>query len=402
MSNTLLSPTIITREALRVLHQKSVFIGSINRQYDDRFANTGASPSGKIGPTLQIRLPNQATVRSGVIMQTQDIAEEKVDLTVSTVKGVDFTFDVTDLALKIDEFSARYLEPFMSRLAAEIEADALNMMKDVYNFVDGDGSALSPLMYLQAGQKLDESLAPDARRQALMSPTHSTKLVDALKGQYNPQVDISADFREGEIARRTLGFDFKKSTLVTNFATGTAAKTTGYTVNGPNQVGASITIQTGSTTFLVGDHVTFAGSNAVHPETKANLGYLKQFVVTANSGVSATTLAISPAIVVTGAKQNVSAAPTDTGAVVKLGAGVSETLVQSLLYHPDAFTFVSADLPDVSKFGAWGARERHENISMSISRQFDIVNFKVPCRIDVLYGYKTIRPQLACVLHADG
>jgi hypothetical protein len=66
-----------------------------------------------------------------------------------------------------------------------------------------------------------------------------------------------------------------------------------------------------------------------------------------------------------------------------------------LAYHKDAFTFVSADLEDVSKYGAWGAREVMDGVSMRIARQYDISNDTIPCRIDVLYGYKTIRAQLA-------
>ena len=68
MANTILTPTAVTRGALAILHQKLNFVGNINRQYDDRFANSGASPSGKLGPSLQIRLPNQFTVRSGLVM----------------------------------------------------------------------------------------------------------------------------------------------------------------------------------------------------------------------------------------------------------------------------------------------------------------------------------------------
>jgi hypothetical protein len=35
---------------------------------------------------------------------------------------------------------------------------------------------------------------------------------------------------------------------------------------------------------------------------------------------------------------------------------------------------------------------------MRIVRQYDINNDNIPCRLDVLYGYKTIRPELACRL----
>src|SRR6266446_7369481 len=97
MANTLLSPTIITREALRILHANLNFIGSINRQYDSQFANEGASPSGKIGPTLTIRLPNEFTVRSGATLAVQDVTEASTTLTVSTQKGVDMNFSAVDL-----------------------------------------------------------------------------------------------------------------------------------------------------------------------------------------------------------------------------------------------------------------------------------------------------------------
>jgi hypothetical protein len=404
VANSFLSPTIITREALRVLHANLNFIGSINRQYDKQFANEGASPSGKIGPTLTIRNPNQFTVRSGATLAVQDVTESSQTLTVSTQKGVDLNLTSSDLTLTIDDFSARYLKPAMARLASEIEKDALSMYKDVYSFVDNDTNVISFLNFMQAGQKLDENLAPDDNsRVALMSLTHNTKLTDALKGLFNPQAQLGNQYRKGKVANDTAGFsEWFRNSLFTAHTTGTAAKTTGYTVSGASQVGAAITVTGGTTTFLKGDVVTFAGSNAVHPETKADLGYLQTFVITADSGTNATSLAISPAIVATGATQNVTASPTSTGAVVKLGAGVSETLQQSLVYHPDAFTFVTADLVDVSKFGAWGSRQVMDGISMRIARQYDIVNDKIPCRMDVLYGYKTIRPQLAARIHADG
>jgi hypothetical protein len=402
MANSFLSPTIITREALRILHANLNFIGSINKQYDDRFANSGASPSGKIGPSLTIRMPNQFTVRSGAALTTADITESSQTLTVSTQKGVDFTASSADFALTIDEFSARYLKPAMARLATEIESDALSMYKDVYNLVDDDATALSFLSFMKGRQKLNEFLAPDdGDRVALMCPTHNTKLVDALKGLFNPQQQLGDQVRKGKMGM-TAGLNFYENTLLTSHATGTAAKVTGYLSNGATQSGASIIVDTGSTTFLKGDIITFAGVNAVHPETKADLGYLKQFVVTANSGASATTLAISPTLVASGATQNASSTIADNSAIVKVGAGVSETLVQSMVYHPDAFTFVSADLVDVSKFGAWGDRQVQDGISLRIARQYAISTDTVPTRIDVLYGFKTIRPELACRIHADG
>jgi hypothetical protein len=400
MAQTLLSPTIIVRRALAYFHEKAKFIGSINREYDSRFANSGASPSGKIGPSLLIRMPNQFTVRSGVVMSVKDVEEETQTLTVSTVKGVDFDFPVTDLTLTIDDFSGRYVEPAVARLVAELEADALSMYKDIANIVDGDAAAFDFIHLSTAQEALNDNIAPPESRFALLSNKHVNKYNVATKGLFNPGGDISKQIRRGVITN-VCDFDIMSSSHIGNHTTGTAAKTTGYVTDNP-VVGAVLAVKTGTTTFFKGDIFTIADVFSVHPETKASTGVLKKFAVTADSGGSASSLAISPAIVATGAKQNVSAAAGDGKAIVKVGAGASELLNNSVAYHKDAFTFVTADLVDVSKFGAWGKREQLDGISMSIARQLDITNLTVPCRIDVLYGFKTIRPELAVRIHADG
>jgi hypothetical protein len=253
---------------------------------------------------------------------------------------------------------------------------------------------------MQGRQKLNENLAPpDANRHALLSNSHNAKLVDALKGLFNSQETLSEQYRDGAMGK-TAGLRFAESSHVYDHTTGTAAKTTGYLTNGATQSGASITVDTGTTSFLIGDVITFAGVFRVHPETKTSTGQLMQFVVTANSGTSATTLAISPAIVATGATQNVSNTVADNSAVVKVGAGASELLTSSMVYHRDAFAFATADL--VMPQGVdFAAREMMDGISMRAVRQYDINNDKFPTRIDILYGYKAIRPELACRIHAD-
>lgn len=401
MANSLLSPTIITREALRILHANLNFIENCDKQYDDKFANSGASPSGKIGPSLTIRMPNQYTIRTGANLTTQDVVETSQVLTVSTQKGVDFVFSSQDLTLTIDEFSERYLKPAISVLATNIEADALNMVLDVYNAVDDNAN---PITYkdIALGRKLlNYSLAPDdGERCGIVASQHVPSYLDAIKGLFNPQEGIAKPYLTGKIGKVN-NMDTYENTVIPAFQTGTAAAVTGYLSNGVNQTGANIAVDTGTTTFLKGDIITFGGVYAVHPETKAQLSYLQQFVVTANSGANATTLAVSPAVTATGAAQNVSNAVADESAVTKVGGGVSALYSQSLLFHKEAFAFVTADLVDVAKFGAWGAREVMDGISMRIARQYNITNDTVPCRIDVLYGYKTLRPQLACRIIAQ-
>lgn len=201
---------------------------------------------------------------------------------------------------------------------------------------------------------------------------------------------------------RTAGFDFMSSTHVTDHTTGTAVQgDTLYNVNGASQTGATLTVNTGTTTFKAGDVITIAGCNRVHPETKVDTGQLQQFVITADAGPNATSLAISPTIYTTGALQNVSGSPTDTGAITKLAAGNAGLINSSMVYHKSAFTVATADLvmPDGVDFAA---REVYDNVSMRIVRQYDINDDSMPCRIDVLFGYVSQYPQLASRIHADG
>ena len=397
MANTLLTPTAVTRGALAILHQKANFIGNINRQYDDSFAKSGA----KIGDSLKIRLPNQYTVRSGATLSTQDTTETSTTLQVATQVGVDLNFTSADLTLSMEDFSSRILEPAMSALAANIEATVYaGCYKAVNNMIDGDAAAMAYDYMMQGRQRMNEELAPmDGDRTAIWSPYHARKLNVDLKGLFNDSAQVAKQYREG-IVGRTGGFDHYENTHVGKHTTGTAAKTTGYLSNGATQSGAAITVDTGTTSFLVGDVITFAGVNAVHPETKADLGRLAQFVVTANSGTSVISLAISPAIVATGATQNVTTTVADNSAIVKVGAGANETLDTSMVFHKNAFTFATADL--VMPQGVdFAAREVLDGISMRIVRQYDIANDKFPCRLDVLYGYKAIRPTWATRIHAD-
>lgn len=406
MANSFLTPQVITREGLRILHQKCNFIGNINRQYDDQFAKTGGAgvTRGKIGPTLKIRMPNEYAVRSGIVMEAQDTSEQSQDLTVSTVKGVDMHFGSVDLTLTIEEFSARHLDPAMTVLAAHIEADALSMYKDVYNLYDGDAAAFGFASMTGAKQLLTDNLTPQAKRRFLFNTTHSNKFLVDTKGLFHASENVEEQYREGLIGR-TGGFDCFESTLMLPHATGTAAKTTGYVMNtstGLTSGTATLTISGGSTTFLKGDVVTIAGVYRVHPETKQDTGVLQQFVVTTDSGANATSLAVSPTPVTSGARQNVTLVSAGASkAIVKVGAGASETLNQSLAFHKDAFTFVTADL-ELPKGVDFAHREVYDGISMSVVRDFNISDRSFPCRIDVLYGFKTLRPQLAARIHNDG
>jgi hypothetical protein len=393
MANTLLTPQMITREALRVLHQKLNFVGNINRQYDDSFAKTGA----KIGDTMKIRLPNQYTVRTGKTLSAQDTTENQVPLTVGTQKGVDVNFSSAELTLSLDDFSQRILEPAMAVLAANIEADAMSMFMDVYNNVNNIGSAIALRQILIGRKTLNDNLAPmDNNRTALLNTQDQVDLVDTLKGLFQDSGEVAKQYREGKMGR-SAGFDFYENTLLPTQTTGTSASNTGYTVNGAVTANGSstVTLASGTTTFKKGDIITFAGCDRVHPETKADTGALQQFVVTADYAGGAGVISIAPAVYTSGGMQNVTSSGIPNGAAVSKIGGASAVYKPSLVFHQDAFAFATADLI-MPKGVDFSAREVYDGISMRIVRAYDINNDNLPCRVDVLYGYKSIRPQLAC------
>jgi hypothetical protein len=153
VANSILTPTAVTREALRVLHQKLTFVGSINRQYDDSYAKSGA----KIGDSLKIRLPNEYTTGTGNVMTAQDTSESSVTMTIGTQRWVAMNFTAAELTLSLDDFSSRVIEPAMARLAANIENDAYSMYKNVYNLSDEDGTAFTLLSVLKGRKVLNDN-----------------------------------------------------------------------------------------------------------------------------------------------------------------------------------------------------------------------------------------------------
>jgi hypothetical protein len=391
MANTILTPTAVTREALRILHQKLNFVGTITRDYDSSFAQSGA----RIGDTLKIRKPNQFTVRSGANLSTQDVTEQSVSLQISQQKGVDVQFSSVELTLDLDDFSARILDPAMSVLAANIEADAMSMYKDVANSVWNGASALTLAKVLAGRKILQNALAPLNARTANLNTQDNVDMVSDTKGLFQDSTAIAEQYREGYMGR-TAGFDFMENTLWPAHTRGAAG--TGYLVNDTYAAGdTAITVDTGTGAAKKGDVFTIASVNRVHPESKISTGIPYQFVLGADFAGGSGDLTLGQAVYASGPLQNVDALPADNAAITWLGTA-STAVGTSLLYQEGAFAFATADLqmPNGVDFAA---REVMDGISLRIVRDYDISTDNFPCRIDVLYGYKTLRAQLACRLH---
>ncbi len=387
MANTLSVIDMVSKEAQRIAHEKLSFLGTVNRQYDSSFAQSG----GKIGSTLRIREPNQFTRRTGSrVMSTQDVTETTQTATVATQDGVDIKFNSAELSLDIDELSRRYIEPAVSVLVSGIEGDILSSVtKDVYNMVGTPGTAPTDLVAVgNARAKLNQGLAPkDGQRFIQADSVTMGGMVNGLKGLFHDGDQVKKQYREGMMGR-TAGADWYENER-------TYAHTTGSDMAGTVNDGAiasgDSTVTAASCNFKAGDVFTFAGVYAVHPETKIAYDHLQQFTATADG---TTSLAFSPALISTGAKQNVSALPANSAAITFVGSA-STAYRQNLMYHKDAFTFITADLP-IMDDALKCVRKVQDGLSMRCWQGSDITNDEMLLRLDILYGYKTIRPAWAC------
>lgn len=397
MANSLLTIDMITRKALQILENNLVITRNVNRQYDDSFAVSGA----KIGSTLRIRLPDRALVTDGAALGVADDQEQFTSLTVSSQKHVAVNFTTAEMALSLDDFSERVLAPRISQLAASVDADVANAYASIFNSVGTPGTTpATSAVLLAAQQKLNETAAPMSQRYTTVNPAANAGLVEGMKGFFNPTDTISKQFKSGMMGTGVLGFDeINMSQSIRQFTTGSRAAsgaTVTTTVSTQGQATLAIT-GTGTQTIAAGDVFTIAGVYAVNPQTRESTGSLQQFVCTAlntASGGAYANVAISPAIYTAAhALATVDAFPLATAAVTFVGTA-STVYPQNLVYNKNAIAFATADLL-MPQGVDMASRANHNGISLRIVRQYDINNDRMPCRIDVLYGYGVIRPQLA-------
>lgn len=391
MANTILTPKMITREALRVLKNNLVFARGADRQYEDRFAKNGA----KIGNTLDIKLPAQYTVTSGPNLAVQDYTEKFVTLTVDKQRHVDVAFQTTDLTLSLDAYSKNVIEPAMIRLANTIDRDGLELYKKVSNAVSRAGvitnSADNLRTYLNAGAKLNSNATPnDGSWSVITDEFTQAGIVDGLKGLFQSSTEISSQYKRGKMGVAA-GFDWAMDQNIWAHTVGTAAADT-ITVNGASQTGTSLTVSGLTGTFTVGDIFTIAGVFEVNPANGESTGQLRQFTVT---GQAANTINFLPAIIPTTGFQNVTNSPANSAAITVNGASGNITK-ECLAFHKKAFTLACVDLV-VPQGAAWGATasDKDTGLSIRLVKDYDINTDREIARFDVLYGWAAVRPEWA-------
>ena len=379
------------------------------------FAQTGA----KIGSTINIRKPNRYYIRRGSAMQTQNTQEVYVPLTLTTQYGTDISFSSVELTLSLDDFSKRILTPAMARISSAIDQDGCAQYGNIYNFVGtanttpgansnstGMATTTAPSIYLNGGSWLDMMATPrDENRRVIINPVAMAQSVAGLSGLFQDSEAIGSQYRKGVLGY-ALGFEFAMDQNVNTLTVATHAGSANAVVNGANQTGSNLATNgwTAKSAILnANEIIQLAGVYAVNPENQQSTGFLQNFTVLANASSDANgaaTLSISPSIIVanqtTGnpATGTVTISPAANAAITLSSGAANGTYPQNLAYHQDAFTFATADL-ELPQGVDFAARENYDGVSMRIIRAFDITNDQFPCRIDVLGGWATLRPEMA-------
>ncbi len=393
MANTILTPDMITAEAMRVFENQLVLTRNVNRQYDASFAQEGA----KIGTALRIRLPDRALVTDGAAIGAQDESQQYTTLNVSSQKHVALSFTSAELTMSIDRFSELIIQPRVSQLASTVDADLANFYKYAGQSVGTPGTTpATSAVLLAAGQKLDEAAVPRGQRYMCVNPAANAGLVEGMKGLFNPVSTVTKQFKSGLMQEGILGLDEM------NMSQSIATHTTGSRLSGAT-VATTVSTQ-GATTLVIttsgaasqtvklGDVFTVAACNAVNPQTRQSVGALYQFVVLADATASTNTLTVTVAAMydATQALATMDALPISGAAVTWVGSA-STQYPQNLTYYKDAVTFATADLI-LPKGMDMASRMNHNGISMRFIRGYDIDNDRMVSRLDVLYGWAVLRP----------
>jgi hypothetical protein len=320
-------------------------------------------------------------------------------MVLATQQGVDLSFSSVDRTMSLDDFSKRILAPAVNNIAGTVAATIMAGGEGgVANFtanVDAGNNILAPnaQTFLNANANLNRNSAPLGNRKVVNTPDTEAKIVGALAGLFNPQPELSRQYRTGTM-QQALGFDWFMDQ--TTIAHTTGSYNNASTVTGAGQTGTSIIVSATVGTINQGDFITFAAVNQVNRITKTTTGVLRQFVATSTVAGGSTSIPIYPALIpavggVAQQYQTVTASPAN-GAAVLLVTNANSTFRKNLAYAPEAITMATADL-ELPGGVHEAHREAFDGISMRMVTAYNITTDQFITRIDVLYGFLYVRPE---------
>jgi len=399
---------VIAKMTAQLLADEMHFCKSIDKAPESDYQGKNGYNAGD---TIYISKPARFIPQNtfDISSSTQDIVEESSALTLDTISTVGVELDSQELAhdINIGSIMERVMKPAASAIAQDVETQFIAKATDgVYNSVGTAGSeTFDVATILDARARLNQNLCPkDNNRTLLLDSAASAGAVADRKGLFQSSSEIDKQYRDGLMGRAD-GFNWVESELLNlhtngNDVTGVAVDDASVTEGASTLHVDGLTANTG--TVKKGQVFTVAGVNAVHPITKTDLGYLQQFVITADGTADANgdvTASISPSLYAgSNGLQNISALPADDAALVFVGTA-DLAASQSLAFHKSAFRMVSAPLvmPVNAEFAA---QETVDGITVAIIRDFDVNKRRMVTRIDFLGGLSLVRPEWSCRITA--
>jgi hypothetical protein len=398
MSNVLVTTSLVAKESLAILQNMLGFAKNVNRDFESEFGSNqgrGYSP----GQTINIKRPPRYTYRAGRVAVPQATVETSIPLTLSQ-GGTDLSFTSIERTLSVQQFEQK-MQAAVASVVNEIDRQGLDLARrTVGNLVGTPGTApatqaLAYSLLTTGNQKLDEMAAPRDRQRALViNPAMNANILQGMGGLFNSGTAISKGYSTG-IFSDAFQLSINMDQNVSRHVNGTAVAGTN-TVNGASQTGSAITVNALNGTLTVGTVLTFAGVNAVNPQSRQDTGSLQQFVVTAAAAASATSVSIFPAITTSGAFQTVTASPANGAAITIVGAA-SASYDTNIMYHKDAFTLAMVPMYEpMNGTGAKVTQMSDDGFSVKVTQFYDGVNDNNIMRLDVLFGWAATYPELAC------
>jgi hypothetical protein len=389
-SNTIKIHTMFAEEALDVLENELQLGSLVWRSLESEFSK---EPNGyKKGQTIKVKKPPQYVPVSGAaITAFQDTAEGEVSLTVDQRFNIPVQFGTQELTQDLTNFRERVVRPAVVPLADKIDDSIADLYDDLHHAVLTPGTTPSTFEQMQQiDTRFVQIEAQRDKRCCVFDPDGYAGMVSGAKSHFNEGI-VKQALKDNYLGRYS-NIDTFRSIHVKNHTNGAWAGTP--LVDGASQTGATFNVKglTALTTIKDGDIFTIADVYDVNPTNKSTYGYLKQFVVVGDAaadGSGDVALTISPPIVTTGGKQNVSAGPADGAAITLFGTG-GAAYAANFAFSSQTFALACVPLVDAGGGAISTTLSSEQGLSIRMVEYYDGDNDYTNTRLDILYGVATM------------
>jgi hypothetical protein len=363
MANEFLSIKNIARQALPRLIENLVFPNLIYKDYSNTYE------VGK-GATIQVRKPvvltaSEFDASSGT--SAQDVKESSVEVTLDKLATVDAEFGAIARATDVDDLQRLFIEPAAIALASKINDDGLAQYVYIPTLVGAAGTTPDGLDdFANAAKALDDANVPTGMRRGVWNTAAMAKFRQLGDLVNTEKSGTTEALRAGSIGN-VFGID---NYMAQGVISHTSAATGTPLIDGGNTKGdTKIHVDGLTAAFAVGDMFTIANDTTKYTVNK--VGALE----TADQDIY-----ITPALVKNAA---------DNAAITVIATATANNLV----FHQNAFAFVTRPL--AAPAGVESYTTSYNGISLRVTRGYNMQYKKETISMDVLYGYKTLYPELA-------